>query len=143
MWKIYNFSQLYTVFGYLKCALVTPIPRTAVLNQHRPHERTCNKIATNARWYLYDDFGRKRSRARAYVRRLRWRGRVRCLTGSEPRDTRWLLSLGANGMPRTLSARPNPFDPGRPCPRLALTPVLLTSPALRSSFSFFFSRTVS
>lgn len=31
---------------------------TVVLNQSRPRERkTCNEIATNTRWYLYDDFG--------------------------------------------------------------------------------------
>lgn len=57
-------------------------------------------------------------------------------------DTRWLSSLGANGMPPTLSARPSPFDPDRPCSRLpAVTPVPVSSPVSHSCLSSsFFSR---
>jgi len=108
----------------------------AALNQTSPTwAKRCNKIATNTRWYLYDDFGRK-DRGLAYRGALARRVR---LTESESRDTRWLSSLGANGMPRTLSSHPNLFDPNRSCPRLGDSRPSYISGSCRS---FFFSRTI-
>lgn len=40
-------------------------------------------------------------------------------SGSTEIRTAVVVSLEANGMPPTLSSRPDRFDPGRPCPRLA------------------------
>lgn len=99
----------------LKYAPRPAIPAPVVLNHPRPRpNETYNETATNARWYLQDDFGagRKREREREKIERASVRARVVCarrvssyaLTPRiRARDTRWLSSLGANGMPPTLS----------------------------------------